>query len=155
MVKPKQRRLIDAIKGKTQAKVFYHGCGAVFDLIPDLIDIGVDIINPIQVSARGMDTRHLKTEYGRDIASGVVAWIRNACCHLVHPRKYPTRSSGGSMIWPPGEALSLAQCTTSRHWFHPKTSSRSLTRLSSTAVMASETRPFLHTKQALRSYNDE
>jgi uroporphyrinogen decarboxylase len=37
------------------------------DLIPDLIDIGFDIINPVQVSARGMDTKALKTQFGRDI----------------------------------------------------------------------------------------
>ena len=67
MVKPKQRRLLEAIKRKTDAKIYYHGCGAVFDLIPDLIDLGFDILNPVQVSARGMDTRRLKAEYGRDI----------------------------------------------------------------------------------------
>jgi uroporphyrinogen decarboxylase len=67
MVKPKQRRLIDAIKSKTDAKVYYHGCGAVFDLIPDLIELGFDILNPVQVSARGMDTKRLKETYGRDI----------------------------------------------------------------------------------------
>ncbi|MFU8771934.1 MAG: uroporphyrinogen decarboxylase family protein [Anaerolineales bacterium] len=67
MVKPKQRRLVEAIKQKTDAKIFFHGCGAVFDLIPDLIEIGFDILNPVQVSARGMDTRKLKAEYGKDI----------------------------------------------------------------------------------------
>lgn len=67
MIKPKQRRLLEAIKSKTDAKVYYHGCGAVFDLIPDLIDLGFDILNPVQVSARGMDTKRLKAEYGKDI----------------------------------------------------------------------------------------
>lgn len=66
-VKPKQKRLIDRVRSKTQAKIFYHGCGAVFDLIPHLIEIGVDIINPVQVSARGMDTKTLKSEYGKDV----------------------------------------------------------------------------------------
>ena len=66
-VKPKQKRLVDAIRAKTQAKLFYHGCGAVYDLIPDLIEIGFDIINPVQVSARGMDTRRLKETYGSEI----------------------------------------------------------------------------------------
>jgi uroporphyrinogen decarboxylase len=66
-VKPRQRRLVEAIKKKTKAKLFYHGCGAVYDLIPHLIEIGFDIINPVQVSAKGMDTRRLKREYGRDI----------------------------------------------------------------------------------------
>jgi uroporphyrinogen decarboxylase len=67
MIKPKQRRLLEAIKRKTDAKVYYHGCGAVYDLIPDLIELGFDILNPVQVSARGMDTERLKKEYGDHI----------------------------------------------------------------------------------------
>jgi uroporphyrinogen decarboxylase len=67
MVKPKQKRLIEAIKKKTSAKLFYHSCGATRGLIPDLIEIGFDILNPVQVSAKGMNTRELKTEFGRDI----------------------------------------------------------------------------------------
>lgn len=67
LVKPKQRRLIEGIKARTAAKVFYHGCGAVTEQIPDLIEIGVDIVNPVQVSASGMDTRHLKEAFGRDV----------------------------------------------------------------------------------------
>jgi uroporphyrinogen decarboxylase len=67
MVKPKQRRLVEAIKKKTPAKLFFHGCGATYDLIPDLLDLGFDILNPVQVSARGMDTKKLKQEFGRDI----------------------------------------------------------------------------------------
>ena len=66
-IKPKQRRLLEAIKSKTDAKVYYHCCGAAYDLIPDLIELGFDILNPVQVSARGMDTRRLKKEYGQDI----------------------------------------------------------------------------------------
>jgi uroporphyrinogen decarboxylase len=67
MIKPKQRRLVEAIKKKTDAKLYYHGCGAAFDLIPDLIEIGFDIINPVQVSAAGMETQRLKKTYGEDI----------------------------------------------------------------------------------------
>jgi len=67
VVKPKQRRLVEAIKRKTGAKLFYHSCGACRELIPDLIDLGFDILNPVQVSARGMDTKSLKGEFGRDI----------------------------------------------------------------------------------------
>jgi len=66
-IKPKQRRLVEAIKKKTRAKLFYHSCGATRDLIPDLIDLGFDILNPVQVSAKGMDTRPLKRDFGRDI----------------------------------------------------------------------------------------
>jgi uroporphyrinogen decarboxylase len=67
LIKPRQKRLFDAIRAKTSARLFYHGCGAVFDLIPHLIDIGVDVINPVQVSARGMDTARLKAAYGKDV----------------------------------------------------------------------------------------
>ncbi len=67
LIKPKQKRLVEAIKKKTRAKLFYHSCGATFDLIPDLIDLGFDILNPVQVSARGMDTRRLKNTFGKDI----------------------------------------------------------------------------------------
>ena len=66
-IKPRQRRLVEAIKQKTDARIYYHSCGAAFDLIPDLIEVGFDILNPVQVSARGMDTRRLKETYGRDI----------------------------------------------------------------------------------------
>jgi len=68
MIKPKQRRVLEAIRKKTDVKVYYHSCGAVYDLLPDLIELGFDAINPVQVSARGMDTKRLKKEYGRDIA---------------------------------------------------------------------------------------
>lgn len=67
LIKPRQRRLFEAIKSRTEAKLMYHGCGAVFDLIPHLVEIGVDILNPVQVSARGMDTKRLKATYGKDI----------------------------------------------------------------------------------------
>ncbi len=67
MIKPKQKRLVEAIKQKTNARLFYHSCGATRGLIPDLIEIGFDILNPVQVSAKGMDTQELKAEFGRDI----------------------------------------------------------------------------------------
>jgi uroporphyrinogen decarboxylase len=67
LIKPKQKRLVEAIKKKTAAKLFFHCCGAARGLIPDLIDLGFDIFNPVQVSARGMDTKELKAEFGRDI----------------------------------------------------------------------------------------
>jgi len=68
MVKPYHRRLVEAIKSKTDAKVLLHSDGAVYEIIGDFIDIGVEALNPIQVSARGMgDTRKLKAEFGRDL----------------------------------------------------------------------------------------
>jgi uroporphyrinogen decarboxylase len=67
LVKPLHRELFDFLHARTDAKVFFHTCGAVRDLLPDLIEIGVDILNPVQVSAAGMDTGELKREFGRDL----------------------------------------------------------------------------------------
>lgn len=67
LVKPLQAELFSFIRARTTAKVFFHSCGAIRELIPDLIEIGVDILNPVQVSASGMDSASLKSEFGRDI----------------------------------------------------------------------------------------
>jgi uroporphyrinogen decarboxylase len=47
--------------------ISFHSCGAINKLMPDLIDLGIDIIFPIQPKAKGMDAEHLKKEYGNDI----------------------------------------------------------------------------------------
>jgi uroporphyrinogen decarboxylase len=67
LVKPRQKRLFEAIRRRTNAKLLYQCCGAAVELYPHLIEIGVDIVNPVQVSARGMDTRQLKERFGRDL----------------------------------------------------------------------------------------
>ncbi len=67
-VKPYHRRLVESIKSKTDAKVFMHSDGSVYALIPDFIDIGVEVLNPVQVSATGMDSARLKTEFGDDLS---------------------------------------------------------------------------------------
>lgn len=68
MIKPHHRRLFSYIKSRSSAKILYHTCGSVAHLIPDLIEMGVDALNPVQVSAKGMDTQKLKQEFGQDIA---------------------------------------------------------------------------------------
>ena len=69
IIKPRHTRLFEFIKKKAavDVKIFYHCCGAVASLIPDLIESGIDILNPVQVSAAGMDTRELKRLYGKDL----------------------------------------------------------------------------------------
>jgi uroporphyrinogen decarboxylase len=65
MIKPYHAELMSAIKRRTKAKIFYHSDGNVFPLIGDLIDIGVDLLNPVQVSAGQMgDTARLKKLFG-------------------------------------------------------------------------------------------
>jgi uroporphyrinogen decarboxylase len=67
IAKPLHKKLFDFIHARTKAKIFFHSCGAIRPVIPDLVEIGVDILNPIQVSAAGMDTAELKREFGKDI----------------------------------------------------------------------------------------
>ena len=68
-IKPRHTRLFAFIKKQAQVpvKIFYHSCGAVLPLIPDLIESGVDILNPVQVSAQGMDSKVLKKRFGQDL----------------------------------------------------------------------------------------
>ncbi len=63
LLKPVYKQYFDLIKSKTEAKLFYHSCGNVTQLIDDLVEIGVDILNPVQVSAMG-DTAELKARFG-------------------------------------------------------------------------------------------
>jgi uroporphyrinogen decarboxylase len=64
IVKPRQKQLVQYIKSCTQAKIWYHSCGAVVEYIPDLLDNGIDILNPVQISAKGMNPTRLKAEFG-------------------------------------------------------------------------------------------
>jgi uroporphyrinogen decarboxylase len=66
LLKPVYKRFFEFIKSKTKAKIFYHSCGNIVDLIDDLVEIGVDIINPVQVSAMG-DTKKLKARFGEKV----------------------------------------------------------------------------------------
>jgi uroporphyrinogen decarboxylase len=66
-LKPLHKELIDFVHSRSSAKVFLHSCGSIRKVIPDLIEIGLDIINPVQVSAAGMDSAELKREYGKDL----------------------------------------------------------------------------------------
>jgi len=64
---PRAKKIYNIIKSDSEIKVFLHSCGAVFDFIPYFIDAGVDILNPVQTTATGMDAVKLKKEFGKDI----------------------------------------------------------------------------------------
>ncbi len=64
---PFHKRVNDLIHRRTKWKTFIHSCGAVFELVPEFIESGFDILNPVQCSAAGMDPRKLKNTFGRDI----------------------------------------------------------------------------------------
>ena len=65
--KPRHQLLWNRAKQLAQVKVMLHCCGGVRELMPDLIEAGLDAINPVQISCRGMDAAGLKRDFGRDI----------------------------------------------------------------------------------------
>jgi uroporphyrinogen decarboxylase len=67
MIKPHHRRMAEVVKRQGK-RLLFHCCGSARAFLPDFIDIGVDAITPVQVSAAHMDTRCLKREFGRDLA---------------------------------------------------------------------------------------
>jgi uroporphyrinogen-III decarboxylase len=64
---PYYKKMNDWIHAHTGWKTFKHSCGAVFDFMPLFIESGFDIINPVQLSANGMDPKALKREFGGDL----------------------------------------------------------------------------------------
>ncbi len=68
LIRPYQERIVGCIKRHTRAKILYHTCGSVYKLIPDFIEMGIDALNPIQVTARHMEPERLKAEFGGRMA---------------------------------------------------------------------------------------
>ena len=67
MVKPYHTRLWQYIKERSGKPLLLHSCGSVYDFIPDLIEMGIDALNPVQVSAANMDSAKLKDEFGSEM----------------------------------------------------------------------------------------
>jgi uroporphyrinogen decarboxylase len=67
IIKPYQAKLYGYVKNKYNKKILLHSCGAIRPIIGDLVEIGVDALNPVQISAQGMDPTELKKEFGDKI----------------------------------------------------------------------------------------
>jgi len=67
MYKHRYEEIFSYIKRHSKMYIFLHSDGAIFPLIKEFIDVGLDVINPIQLSAKGMDPERLKKEYGEQI----------------------------------------------------------------------------------------
>jgi hypothetical protein len=67
LFKPFHQRINDFIHRRSRWKTFIHSCGSVFQLIPDFIAAGFDVLNPVQCSAAEMDAARLKREFGQDL----------------------------------------------------------------------------------------
>lgn len=68
LFKPRHAALCAYVHSHSKMKTFLHSCGSVAQLLPDLIEAGYDILNPVQTTAAGMDPERLKRDFGQDIA---------------------------------------------------------------------------------------
>ena len=102
VVKPRQKRLVQLIKSKTPAKIWYHTCGGCRTYIPDLLDNGIDALNPVQISATDMDPATLKAEFG----SRLTFWGGGIDAQHVLPQADPADGAGPCaaqcQTWMPG-----------------------------------------------------
>jgi len=64
LFKPRHRMLTEYVKSHSQMHTFLHSCGSIYKLLPDLVEAGYEIINPVQTNARDMQPERLKREFG-------------------------------------------------------------------------------------------
>ena len=86
LFKPRHTILCDYVKTHSQMHTFLHTCGSIYKLIPDLIDAGFEVINPVQTNAKDMEPERLKREFGKDITF----WGGGADTRFVLNRATPT-----------------------------------------------------------------
>ncbi len=108
-IKPRHAELFKFIRSKTKAKIFLHSCGSVYDLIPDLIEVGVQALNPVQVTAKNMGLKKLKKEFGdvlsfwgggvdtqKALPNGTVEEIKDHVKEVID-----IMAPGGGFVWVP------------------------------------------------------
>ena len=67
LFKPRHAQLCDYVHKNSRMKTFLHSCGSIYSLLPDLIECGFDVINPVQTACYQMEPERLKSEFGKDI----------------------------------------------------------------------------------------
>lgn len=111
--KPRHAALNAYVHKHTSMKTFLHSCGSIHKLMPDLIEAGVDIINPVQISARDMEPERLKADFGKDITF----WGGGADTRVILPhgttdevkdhvrRNIETFAPGGGFVFVPAHNM--------------------------------------------------
>jgi len=127
LVQPRHKRSVQYIRSRTKAKIWYHTCGACQSFLPELIDDGIDILNPVQTSARNMDARKLKGKYGDRLAFWAAVAIRSTSSRPRRRNRWRRMCAGMWRSSSPGAGTSSTTSTTSRAASHRKTLSRSMT----------------------------
>ncbi len=67
LFKPRHQKLCDYVKKHSSMRTYLHSCGSIYKLIPDLIDAGFQVLNPVQTNCADMEPEKLKREFGRDV----------------------------------------------------------------------------------------
>ena len=73
--KSRHKKMWDFVHEKSNCKVFIHSCGSIYELLPALIDAGLDVLNPVQTTCRDMEPERLKKEFGNNL----IFW--GGCCN--------------------------------------------------------------------------
>jgi uroporphyrinogen decarboxylase len=107
--KPRHKVLFQHIRKHSSMKVFLHSCGSLRQILPDLIEAGVEVINPVQISAAGMKPEELKREFGKDLTF----WGGGCDTQKVLPRGTPQQVYDHVRktvdIWAPGGGYVFTQ----------------------------------------------
>lgn len=83
-IKPLMKKQVESVKAKTKAKIALHTCGSVYEFIEDFIDIGIDVLNPLQATAKDMEAKKIKEKAGNELA----LW-GSIDTHIVLPKGKP------------------------------------------------------------------
>jgi len=102
VVKPRHKKLSQYIRSRTDAFLWYHTCGGCRAYIPDLLENGVQILNPVQISARDMDPLALKEEFGDRIVFWGGAVDSQHTLPFASPEQVAEEVKRHMEIWKPG-----------------------------------------------------
>jgi uroporphyrinogen decarboxylase len=102
LFKPRHTILCDYVKDNSQMHTFLHSCGSIYRLLPDLIEAGYDIINPVQIGTRDMEAERLKREFGKDITFWGGGCDTREVLNRASPAGVKDHVKGLLDIWMPG-----------------------------------------------------
>ena len=102
LFKPRHKALCDYVKKNSRMHTFLHSCGSIYKLMPDLIEAGYDILNPVQTSCTDMDPERLKKEFGKDVTFWGGGVDTKSVLNLATPREVKDHVKRRIEIFSPG-----------------------------------------------------
>jgi uroporphyrinogen decarboxylase len=102
LFKPRHAELCEYVHTHSSMRTFLHSCGSLYKLMPDLIEAGYDVINPVQINTRDMEPERLKREFGRDITFWGGGVDTRRVLNLAGPGEVKDQVKRLLDIWAPG-----------------------------------------------------